>query len=84
MQYKYRNPLPLGRGGCQNEKICQKALMIIEKMFPSIGSFELATIAQEKGNIHLYEKMGYVIHGDSKKINDSMEIIYFRKIITHS
>ncbi len=63
----------------QNQKIAQKTLKLIEDMFPAIHFFELATIAQEKGNIHLYEKIGYVIHGESKKINDSLDIVFFLK-----
>ncbi len=52
----------------QNQKIAQKALKLIEDIFPRIDFFELATIAQEKGNIHLYEKMGYIIAtGENKK-----------------
>lgn len=32
----------------QNQKIAQKALKLIADMFPAIGFFELATIAEEK------------------------------------
>lgn len=63
----------------QNQKIAQKALKLIEDRFPAIDFFELATIAQEKGNVHLYEKMGYVITGENKKISDSIIISFFRK-----
>jgi RimJ/RimL family protein N-acetyltransferase len=67
----------------QNQKIAQTVLQLIENIFPSVHFFELRTLAQEKGNIHLYEKMGYVIQGESKKINDSLELVFFRKKITH-
>ena len=63
----------------QNQKIAQKALKLIEDIFPRIDFFELATIAQEKGNIHLYEKMSYIATGENKKISDSMIILFFRK-----
>ncbi len=53
-------------------------------MFPEINSFELKTLIQEKGNIHLYEKMGYVSTGETKKINDSLDILLFRKNISSS
>ncbi len=63
----------------QNQKIAQKALKLIEDIFPRIDFFELATIAQEKGNIHLYEKMGYIATGENKKISDSIIIHFFSK-----
>ncbi len=68
----------------QNQKIAQKALKLIEDMFPTINFFELATIAQEKGNVHLYQKMGYVATGENKKISDSMIIPFFRKRVVRS
>lgn len=70
--------------GFQNQKIAQEALKLIEAIFPSIDFFELATISQEKGNIYLYEKMGYVATGESKKINDNLEVLFFRKKLIHN
>lgn len=67
----------------QNQKIAQKALELIEGMFSAIDFFELATIAKEKCNIHLYEKIGYVATEECKKISGSLEIIFFRKDLTH-
>jgi RimJ/RimL family protein N-acetyltransferase len=63
----------------QNQKIAQKALSLIEDVFSEIDFFELATFAQEEGNVHLYEKVGYVATGEHKKISDSLEVIFFRK-----
>lgn len=63
----------------QNQKIAQKALKLLEEMFPDVEYFELATIFQEKGNVHLYEKLGYVATGESKKNNDSLDLRFFRK-----
>jgi GNAT superfamily N-acetyltransferase len=68
----------------QNQKIAQKALELIEDIFPKVDFFELATITQEKGNVHLYEKIGYVATGECKKINDSMDILFFRKNLIHT
>jgi len=48
----------------QNQKIAQKALKLIEDVFPAIDFFELATIAEEKRNVYLYEKMGYIVGCD--------------------
>ena len=39
----------------------------------------LDTILQEKGNCHLYEKMGYHQIGQIEKINDRMDIVYYEK-----
>jgi GNAT superfamily N-acetyltransferase len=39
----------------------------------------LDTILQEKGNIHLYEKMGYRQTGRIDHIKDGMDIVYFEK-----
>jgi ribosomal protein S18 acetylase RimI-like enzyme len=63
----------------QNQKIAQKALRLIEAIFPNVLFFELATISKEKGNIHLYEKVGYVATGETKQISDSLNVLFFRK-----
>lgn len=66
----------------QNQKIAQEALRLIEIEFPDINFFEVATISQEKSNIHLYEKMGYIATGQTKKLTDSLEALFFRKTPT--
>lgn len=66
----------------QNQKIAQRALELIEGVFSDIDFFELATISQEKGNVHLYEKIGYVVTGEHKKMSGSLEVIFFRKDLT--
>lgn len=68
----------------QNQKIAQKALKLIEDMFSEIVFFELATITQEKRNVYLYEKIGYIDIGENKKINDSMILLHFRKRVIRS
>jgi GNAT superfamily N-acetyltransferase len=68
----------------QNQKIAQKALKLIEDVFPTIDFFELATIAEEKRNVYLYEKMGYIATEENKKISDSMIIPFFRKKVIRS
>ena len=42
-------------------------------------NWSLDTILQEEGNIHLYEKMGYRRTGETHKINDNMDIVFFEK-----
>ena len=39
----------------------------------------LDTILQEKGNIHLYEKMGYHQTGRIDHIKEGMDIVYYEK-----
>ncbi len=65
----------------QNQKIAQNALKLLEGIFPNINFFELATIAQEKGNLHLYEKMGYTATGENKVVSHSMIILFFEKYL---
>ena len=42
-------------------------------------NWSLDTILQEKGNLHLYEKLGYKRTGKMEKISGLMDIIYFEK-----
>jgi len=65
----------------QNQKIAQKALLLMEALFPAINNFELATIAQEVGNVYLYKKIGYLLTGEGKRINSNLEILFFRKVL---
>lgn len=63
----------------QNQKIAQEALRLIESICTDVVFFELATISKEKGNIHLYEKMGYIATGETKQIANSLDVTFFRK-----
>ena len=56
----------------------QKAIIELEKLYGG-NNWSLATILQEKGNIHLYEKLGYHKTGETEKINDLMDITFFEK-----
>ena len=42
-------------------------------------NWSLDTILQEKGNIHLYEKMGYHQTGRIDHIKEGMDIVYYEK-----
>ena len=44
-----------------------------------ISNWELDTILQEKGNCHLYEKMGYRKTGKMEKVNERMTLVFYRK-----
>ncbi len=41
--------------------------------------WSLDTILQEKGNLHLYEKLGYHRTGKIEKINEKMGIVFYEK-----
>ena len=42
-------------------------------------NWKLDTILQEKGNCHLYEKLGYKKTGIIENINERMDIVYYEK-----
>ena len=65
----------------QGKGIAQKAITQIEKIFPQAVSWELATIAEEKRNCYLYEKMGFIKTGEIKRINDGMTLVYYKKVL---
>ncbi|WP_243522263.1 GNAT family N-acetyltransferase [Bacillus pseudomycoides] len=61
--------------------IAQKAIILIENMFPQATSWELATILEEERNCYLYEKMGYIQTGIKKKLNDHTTLVYYKKTL---
>ena len=56
----------------------QAAILAIEKIYGA-DNWCLDTILQEKGNLHLYEKMGYHRTGRIEHINERMDIVFFEK-----
>lgn len=65
-------PEHCGRG------IAQWAMAEAERLHGS-GSWALDTIAQEAGNRHLYEKMGYRATGETRVVNDRLTLIFYEK-----
>ena len=63
----------------QNQGIAQKALRQIEKRYPCAKKWVLDTILQEKGNCHLYEKLGYTRTGEPYPVNEKMTLIGYEK-----
>jgi GNAT superfamily N-acetyltransferase len=63
----------------QNKGIAQKVFTIIEEKYTPPNGWILDTILQEKGNCHLYEKMGYKKTGKVERINERMDIVYYEK-----
>lgn len=58
--------------------IAQAAMLAIEEIYGP-HHWCLDTILQEKGNLHLYEKMGYHQTGRIEKINERMDIVFYEK-----
>ena len=58
--------------------VAQAAIREAETIHGS-ENWQLGTILQEKGNCHLYEKMGYHQTGESKVINDRMTLVFYEK-----
>ena len=56
----------------------QDAIRAVEALYGN-HHWELDTILQEEGNLHLYEKMGYHRTGKTDKINERMDIVYYEK-----
>lgn len=62
----------------RNKGYAQTALKLVEEIHGS-KNWELDTILQEKGNCHLYEKMGYRQTGKTEQINDRLTLVFYRK-----
>ena len=56
----------------------QRAIRKAEELHGS-KNWSLDTILQEKGNLYLYEKMGYHKTGKVEHINDRMDIVFYEK-----
>jgi len=64
----------------QGKGIAQKAITIIEGVFPQATTWELATILEDERNCYLYEKMGFNKTGVSEKLNGSATLIFYKKV----
>ncbi len=65
----------------RNRGIAQSALREIEEKYPGVKKWVLDTLAEEPGNCHLYEKLGYVRTGGYKVINDRLTIVDYEKVV---
>jgi len=63
----------------QNKGIAQKVFQIIEEKYKPENGWNLDTILEEKGNCHLYERMGYKQTGKIEKIKEGMHIVFYEK-----
>ena len=62
----------------RNKGYAKQAIFEVEKLYGA-DNWCLETILQEKGNLHLYEKLGYHQTGRVDKINDRMDIVFYEK-----
>ena len=62
----------------RNKGYAQRAIEEVEKIYGN-NHWCLETILQEKGNLYLYEKMGYHQTGQIEHINDRMDIVFYEK-----
>ena len=62
----------------RNKGYAQQAILAAEIKYGS-NHWCLDTILQEKGNLHLYEKLGYHQTGRIDRVNDRMDIVYYEK-----
>ena len=62
----------------RNKGYAQAAIKEAERIHGA-DNWSLDTILQEKGNLHLYEKLGYHRTGKIEKINDRMDIVFYEK-----
>jgi ribosomal protein S18 acetylase RimI-like enzyme len=63
----------------RNQGISQAVFAELERIYQPKDGWELWTIAQEKGNCHLYEKLGYQLSGQKKQVNDLMDLVEYKK-----
>ena len=63
----------------QGRGYAQRAMEIMESLYPHAHLWQLDTIAQEMKLRHLYEKMGYRRIEKTEQIKDGMELVYYEK-----
>ncbi len=64
----------------QGRGYAQQALASVEKLYPKAERWSLDTIKQEPKLLHLYEKSGYHLTGETKPLKDGMDLVFFEKI----
>lgn len=65
----------------QNRGIASKVMENLFKLYSDIVEWHLATIKQESGNCHLYEKYGFIRTGEDIIVNDRMTLVNYIKNI---
>ncbi|OWR32376.1 GNAT family N-acetyltransferase [Saccharibacillus sp. O23] len=65
----------------QGRGIAQQTFKLIEQLYPEVRYWELATVREERGNCHLYEKVGYTLKGEPEVVNERMTMVFYEKVI---
>ena len=65
----------------QNKHLGSKVMEMIFAEYPEALCWSLATIKEEERNCHFYEKLGFVLTGEEKKVNDLMTLVFFEKTV---
>lgn len=63
----------------QRKRMAQEVFKILEQIYSDAIGWELDTILQEKGNCHLYEKVGYKQTGKTEVINNKLTLVFYKK-----
>ncbi len=63
----------------QGRGVAQTAFRLADEIYKDARVWELDTISQEQGNVHLYEKLGYVLTGGEKRVNERLTIVGFER-----
>ena len=63
----------------QGRGFAQAAMREMERLYPEAKTWELDTILQEEKLCRLYEKMGYVRTGEYHRIQQGMDLVFYRK-----
>ncbi|PLT28052.1 GNAT family N-acetyltransferase [Peribacillus deserti] len=65
----------------QGKGIAQKAIRLIERLFPQATTWELRTILQEERNCYLYEKLGYKLEDWKHSLNEKATLVHYKKYV---
>ncbi len=65
----------------QNRRITSKVMENLFELYSDVVEWHLATIKQEPGNCHLYEKYGFIRTGEDIIVNDRMTLVNYIKNI---
>lgn len=63
----------------QNKGIASNVIEQVFDIYPNTLEWRLATIKQEAGNCHLYEKCGFVRLGEDIVVNENMTLVNYVK-----
>ena len=63
----------------QNKGIASTVIEKLFNIYPDTIEWRLATIKQEAGNCHLYEKMDFVKEGKDIMVNEKMTLVHYIK-----